>query len=112
MTESTVQASIESRLKADLKPSVLVVENESHMHGGSATESHYRVTVVSDSFVSMTRVQRHQHAYKLLAAELERGVHALALHLYTASEWKENNKTSPLSPDCRGGSKSEISTTD
>jgi BolA protein len=108
MTESGMQASIESKLKADLQPSVLLVENESHMHGGSATESHYRVTVVSEGFVPMTRVQRHQQVYKLLAAELAQGVHALGLHLYTVPEWEENNKTAPLSPDCRGGSKSEV----
>lgn len=106
MTESTVQASIESSLKADLDPSVLLVENESHLHGGPATESHYRVTVVSDRFVPMSRVQRHQHAYKLLAAQLAGGVHALALHLYTAPEWEDRRQAAPISPNCRGGSKS------
>ncbi|MCH2356884.1 MAG: BolA family transcriptional regulator [Pseudomonadales bacterium] len=107
MTESAVQAGIEFKLGADLNPSMLLVENESHMHGGPATESHYRITVVSDCFVPMSRVQRHQHAYKLLADEFAGGVHALALHLYTASEWQDRNKSTPSSPDCRGGSKFE-----
>lgn len=107
MAESVVQAGIEFKLDADLNPLVLLVENESHLHGGPATESHYRITVVSDCFVPMSRVQRHQHAYKLLADELVDGVHALALHLYTAAEWQDRNETSLPSPDCHGGSKSE-----
>ncbi len=81
------------------------VLNESRMHGGSATESHFNITVVSDEFQQMPLVRRHQTVYKLLEQELSNGVHALALHLYTPLEWTGRQQTTPSSPDCRGGSK-------
>ena len=96
---------IRAKLEADFQPEFLSVENESHMHGGSATESHFNVTAVSRFFDGMSLVKRHQYLYILLAGELAGGVHALALHLYTPAEWAERSQQSPDSPDCRGGSK-------
>ena len=100
----SVAETIESKIRAELAPAELVVENESHRHAGPATESHFKVTVVTELFADMPRVKRHQRLYSLLAAELQSGVHALALHLYTPAEWAQRNQA-PDSPDCRGGSK-------
>ncbi|MGM0634281.1 MAG: BolA family protein, partial [Pseudomonadota bacterium] len=69
---------------------------------GPATESHFKVTLVSDRFEGQRAVRRHQQVYGLLGEELDGGVHALALHLYTPEEWREQGKP-PDSPDCRGG---------
>lgn len=99
-----VQESIQLKLQQDLQPGSLLIENESHMHGGSATESHFNITAVSTRFEGQPPVKRHQHVYKLLAQELEEGVHALALHLYTPEEWSQRQQAAPASPDCRGGS--------
>ncbi len=98
---------IRVKLEADFQPEFLNVENESHMHGGPATESHFNVTAVSALFDGMSLVKRHQYLYKLLADELAGGIHALALHLYSPAEWAERSQQSPDSPDCRGGSKSD-----
>ena len=103
----TVQHVIENKLQAELSPQYLEIENESHRHGGPATESHFKITAVSAAFAELSRVRRHQQVYALLDDELASGVHALALHLYTPSEWREREQQSPLSPDCRGGSKSD-----
>lgn len=100
-----MQQLIETKLNEGLAPSLLNVENESHMHGGPATESHFNITAVSRVFSDLNPVRRHQTVYKLLEAELAAGVHALALHLYTAEEWEERQQSAPASPDCRGGSK-------
>ena len=100
---------IRAKLEEDLQPQLLNIENESHMHGGSATESHFNLTAVSSRFDDMSLVKRHQHLYGVLADELAGEVHALALHLYTPSEWSERNNQVPASPDCRGGSKQDIS---
>jgi len=97
-----MQQKIETKLKDALTPRYCQVENESHMHGGPATESHFKVTLVSDGFEGQRAVQRHQRVYRLLADELQGGVHALALHLYTPGEWREQGRA-PDSPDCRGG---------
>lgn len=101
----SVQESIQAKLSEALQPSVLEVANESHMHGGPATESHFNVTAVSAAFTDLNLVRRHQAVYKLLQFELADGVHALALHLYTVEEWEQRQGSSPTSPDCRGGSK-------
>ena len=101
----SVQGSIEQKLVEGLRPFLLEVLNESHMHGGPATESHYNITAVTEEFSELSRVHRHQAVYKLLEQELAAGVHALALHLYTPQEWEERQRVSPKSPDCRGGSK-------
>ena len=105
----SVQSSIENKLSAALKPQLLHIENESHMHGGPATESHFKLTVVADVFSDLSRVKRHQKIYGLLAAELAGEVHALALHLYAPDEWQADSQAVPDSPNCRGGSKLESS---
>ena len=94
---------LENKLRGEFEPAFLEVLNESHMHGGPATDSHFRLTVVSPRFAGMSRVARHRRVYGLLADEMAGGVHALALHLYTPGEWREREQTTPLSPDCRGG---------
>ncbi len=103
----SIQASIESKLRAGLNVIYLVVENESHMHSGPATDSHFKVTLVADDFAGKRLVQRHQLIYGLLAEELQGPVHALAMHLYTAQEWQDRGGEVPLSPRCQGGSKAE-----
>lgn len=101
----TLQTQIEQKLAA-LAPDVLQVENESHMHNVPAnSETHFKVTLVSDTFDGMMPVKRHQQIYALLADELSGPVHALALHLYTAGEWQARGAERPNSPNCRGGGK-------
>lgn len=78
--------------------------NESHMHAGPATESHFKVIAVSRQFEGLNPVKRHQRIYGVLADELKAGVHALALHLYTPDEWRLAMEEAPDSPSCRGGS--------
>lgn len=101
----TMQENIESKLISILSPQYSLVENESHMHGGPATESHFKLTVVSLHFEGLSLVKRHQHLYKIFAEELANSIHALALHLYTPEEWQGRNESAPTSPDCQGGSK-------
>ncbi|MEL0028236.1 MAG: BolA/IbaG family iron-sulfur metabolism protein, partial [Perlucidibaca sp.] len=46
----------------------------------------------------------HQRVYALVQPEMQRGLHALALHTYTPDEWAATG-AAPDSPACRGGSK-------
>ena len=103
----SVQEVIKSKILSSLSPQYFVVENESHMHSGLATESHFKLTVVATDFEDLSLVKRHQNVYEILADELSGPVHALALHLYTPGEWQTRHGAIPDSPDCRGGSKSE-----
>ena len=100
-THSVIEAKIDAACDVDF----LEVLNESHMHGGAATDSHFKITLVSEKFSALSLLKRHQMIYGVLAAELANEVHALALHLYTPAEWSRHEQSSPDSPDCRGGSK-------
>jgi len=85
----------------------LDVLNESHMHSVPPnSETHFKVTVVSDAFQGKSKVARHQVIYRLLGGMMQEGLHALALHTYIPDEWREIQERSPDSPNCMGGSKS------
>lgn len=101
-----VQSQIESKLEQQLSPQVLMVENESHMHSVPAnSETHFKVTLVSDIFEGKRLLGRHRMVNEVLKEELAGPVHALALHTYTASEWQSKQGHVPSSPNCLGGSK-------
>lgn len=98
-----VEKSIIEKLTQKFSLQVLKIENESHKHSsGRGAESHFKVILVSDDFESLRAVARHQAVYQTLSTELENGVHALALHLYTPAEWRERGESAPLSPNCVG----------
>lgn len=99
--------SIFEKLKAEFSPIELDVQNESHMHGGNALDSHYKVIIVSADFEGKRLLARHRLVNACLAEELENQVHALAIHTYTESEWTQADNKAPLSPNCMGGSKAE-----
>ena len=102
-----IQQQITSKLESAFSPSHLEVLNESHMHNvPPGSESHFKVVIVSDSFVGLRKVPRHQRLYKELAEELAGEVHALSLHVYTQEEWGQQG-AAPESPECLGGSKAD-----
>jgi BolA protein len=100
-----VENTIRAKLVAGFQPTHLDVVNESHMHSvPPGSESHFKVTLVSEDFIGKRQVQRHQAIYAALAEELEASIHALALHTFSPDEWLANNLV-PDSPQCLGGSK-------
>ena len=104
-----IQDQIIGELTDLLDPVVLNVVNESNQHNVPPnSETHFKVVVVSESFVSQRKVARHQKIYAVLASQLEGPVHALALHTYTPEEWQQRQAVAPQSPDCMGGSKGEV----
>lgn len=99
-----MQSIIETKLTEELTPEFLEVINESHMHSGPATESHYKVVAVSKVFEGKMLIARHRIMNKVLADELEQ-IHALALHTMTPEEYSEKKGKVADSPQCEGGSK-------
>jgi BolA protein len=98
------QTIITNKLSAKFSPNELEVLNESHMHNVPAnSETHFKVTIVSDAFEGKRLVQRHRMVNQLLSDELAGPVHALALHTYTVEDWAKKQGTSPDSPNCLGG---------
>ena len=75
---------IRSKLEAELRPTRLVIVDESYRHRGHAGarpggESHFRVEIVSPAFAGQSRLARQRIVYALLAEELAGPVHALQL---------------------------------
>ncbi|MDG6259475.1 BolA family protein [Glaesserella parasuis] len=99
----SVEHTIVEKLKAQFNPLALYIENESHRHSsGRGSESHFKVTMISELFENKRPVACHQAVYTCLAEELANGVHALALHLYTPTEWKARGEEVPASTNCLG----------
>jgi BolA protein len=93
---STIEAStragrIQETLTKALKPVQLTIEDESARHAGHAGaaaggETHYRVSVVSESFQGLGRVERSRMVHQILSHELSTGLHALSLSLRSPNE--------------------------
>jgi BolA family transcriptional regulator, general stress-responsive regulator len=89
---------IKALLQASLAPVVLDVIDESHLHAShthtikrtsTATPSsgtHYRIRIVSEAFRGKSRIRRHRAIYRLLCAEFEEGLHALAIEAKAPGE--------------------------
>lgn len=101
---SEMEQHLKQQLETSLNPTHLEVINESHQHSGPASESHFKLIVVSENFKDLKLIDRHRFINKLFTEELK-DIHALAMHTYTPDEWALK-KTAPDSPKCAGGSKS------
>ena len=72
--------------------------NESHMHSGNSTESHFKQIIVDDRFNELPLISRHKDIYKNLG-EVIKTFHALAIHAYTKEEYSKIDHA-PKSPNC------------
>ena len=99
-----LQERIERKLADALDPEHLEVVNESGGHNvPDGSETHFKVVIVAGDFEGQRLLQRHRLVNRTLAEELAGGVHALAMHTYTADEWRERFGAAPMSPPCLGG---------
>lgn len=102
-----IQDVIENKLHDEFDTAYLQVENESHMHNvAPGSESHFKVTIVSDRFRDQMLIKRHRMVNQVLADELQQ-IHALALHTLTPEEWQSRGGVVAASPKCRGGGKNQ-----
>ncbi len=103
----SIQTIIEQKLASEYNIEFLQVENESHMHNvAPGSESHFKVTIVSDSFRDQVLIKRHRMVNKTLQQEMQQ-IHALALHTLTPDEWQTRAGSVADSPKCRGGGKNQ-----
>jgi BolA protein len=77
---------IETRLREAFAPRVLSVVDESERHRGHAGyqeggESHFRVTIESEAFQGLGRIERHRAVHAALGRDLVAEIHALALKI-------------------------------
>ncbi len=98
---------IEEKLARAFNPRHLEVVNESANHNvPPGSETHFKVVIVAELFEGERLLARHRRVNEALAEELAGGVHALALHTYTAAEWTKRFGAAPMSPPCLGGGRS------
>jgi BolA protein len=69
------------------------------------SESHFKVVVVSASFMGLNRVARQRAVNKAVAEDLAGGVHAFSMETLTPDEWQSRAGAVSASPKCLGGSK-------
>ena len=85
------QARMSAVLEAAFSPLRMTIEDESHRHAGhsgasDAGETHYAVTLVSEKFTALKRVERSRIVHSVLKGEFEQGLHALSLSLRSPDE--------------------------
>lgn len=79
-----VTEEIRNRLESAFAPRELEVVDDSESHRGHAGwreggETHFLVTIRSDSFAGMSRIARHRAVHAALGRNLVGRIHALAL---------------------------------
>ena len=82
---------IKAKLTHALSPAQIDVVDESHLHAGHAGareggESHFRVTIIAETFAGMSRVARQRLVNDALKDELTGPIHALAMKTMTPAE--------------------------
>lgn len=101
-----MQTQIEQKIQQAMQPDFLEVVNESHMHNvPPGSESHFKVTIVSEQFNGKMLIARHRQINGILAEEISNRIHALALHTLTPEEYFQKAGKVADSPLCMGGGK-------
>jgi BolA protein len=75
---------LRAKLVAALKPSRLDIDDDSARHAGhegagAAGETHFNVSIVSEAFAGLGRLQRQRLVHAAVAEELAGPVHALSI---------------------------------
>lgn len=84
------QLLIGQQLEARLRPTELMIKDQSQLHAGhegaKGGMGHFDVTIVSEVFAGLNRIQRHRMVYDALSELLETDIHALRIKAFTPSE--------------------------
>ncbi|MGH1469329.1 MAG: BolA family protein [Bdellovibrionales bacterium] len=95
-----IEEKIAKKINEHFKPEAFFLENESHMHSGPRTESHFKIYLASDEFVDLSRVERQRLVNDLMKEEFEAGLHALSMRLRSLKEHSEKGVGDFISPTC------------
>jgi len=87
----SIRERIEEKLRKNLQPEYMELKNISHLHAGHAGhdgtgDSHFRLTVVSQKFAGLSRIERHRMIYNFLDDEFKDSLHALSINAHTPGE--------------------------
>jgi BolA protein len=80
---SSREGRLRQRLENRFAPSVLIIQDEGHLHvghaGAAAGHGHFRVTIVAEAFRGMSAVARHRLVYAAVDDLMKTDIHALAI---------------------------------
>lgn len=81
-----VEDEMREKLVAAFEPRLLEIEDESERHRGHAGyreggQSHFKVSIASEVFGKMSRIERHRAVHGALGADLVGRIHALSLKI-------------------------------
>jgi BolA protein len=81
-----IKNSIETELQL-VRPHFRKIIKEDHMHNfAEVSESHFKLTVVSDEFTGRMLVERYRMINNILTGKLSHFIHALVLNARTIEE--------------------------
>jgi BolA protein len=91
-----VASRIRSRLNAALSPTRLELMDESARHAGHAGarpegETHFRLTIVAETFAGKRLVDRQRMVYTALGDLIRTDIHALSITALTPAEAEQRN---------------------
>jgi BolA protein len=96
MSEGPIASIMREKLTSAFQPTRLELEDDSWRHAGHhheggmdakpGGESHFNLTIVSEAFSGVGRVQRQRSVNVVLAEELAGPVHALSIKAQTPDE--------------------------
>ena len=83
---------IEDALKKSLTIEFIQIEDQGHLHKGhKAANEGLKACIVSDDFLGLNSIKRHQKVYVILAKFLENRLHALSLETYSVKEYHQRD---------------------
>ena len=90
-------STIESILRERFDPTHLELRDDSAWHAGhvgaNSPGGHYRVTLVSESFEGLSRLEQHRAVNEALQELFGTRIHALELRTAAPSEWRDGRRS-------------------
>ena len=83
---------IKFQVEKFFNPSFLEIKDNSKAHRGhknfpqGVSETHFELTIISDKFEGISKINRHRMVTDLLKEEFDKGLHSLELKLYLPNE--------------------------
>ncbi|MBN8540193.1 MAG: BolA family transcriptional regulator [Deltaproteobacteria bacterium] len=102
--ERTRESRIKAALLGAIRDAEVYLENESHHHSvPKGSETHFKLLIVSDQFIGLSKVARQRLVYSHLDSEFKSGLHALTLRAVSFEERDSGQGENFVSPECLGG---------
>ncbi len=102
---------MKTKLLGAIQDAEVYLENESHTHSvPKDSETHFKLLIVSDQFIGLTKVARQRLVYSHLDAEFKSGLHALTVRAISFEERDNGQGENFVSPECFGGKSAKHST--